>query len=279
MSTEYIYQDFNNISILCSVINTYYQKLADLTINGCEDSVEYDEVLDNLRDKIELEKKELKKLDLKTIRSFFDNYYTDEDNPIDNRRFSRLSEREKVLCGEPKLDDDSLLSNVIESKILIDMFKLVYKKILTQEDKMSEEDFISTMMYYNFSKFTYLTENTFIEKIALAHNFHVDELPELSFDEIEKAFNIPLKKNLMEILRRNIFTELEALSEICEDDKVLSNYLKTTELARIQVMLKYLDERTFNDVFYSYMALYGESKSDMMKQAKKLIKKRKKDFN
>ena len=271
--------NLNNVSIISSVITSYYQKLVNLILEGKEDNDEYNDILDKIKHIVKVEKKAYSNISLETINEYYKNTDFDGDNPIENRTFSRLSEREKVLNDKQRLDDDSLLSSVLDAKITIDMIKLVYQKLINlKEENIDEDTYFSLMMYYHVSKFTYLTDSSFIEKIALEHNFNVEEIPTISFEEINKAFGIDLHNDLMEILYLNIYEELSALYELSEKDPILNTYSALTELSRIEVMLSYLDEKTLDRLINSYNQEYGDSKKETMINANNLIKKRKKEF-
>lgn len=267
----------NKISIISSIITSYYQKLVNLIYEGNKNNDEYNEILEKIKEIIKLEKESYNNIDLKTIKDYYNEINLDGDNPIENRCFSRLSEREKSLCGEPRSNNGMLLSVVIDGKIMIDVLKLVHKRLheLKEEDINAYENL---MMYYEVSKFTYLTDSSFLEDLALKYDFNVEEIPSLSFEEISKSFNIDIKNNFMEIIYLNIFTELNALYEISEKDKMLNTYLALTELSRIEVLLSYLDEKTLDRLINAYQEEYGDSNKETMINAAILIKKRKKEF-
>ena len=164
---------------------------------------------------------------------------------------------------------------------MIDTLKLVNQRLLNLIEDTDEDDndLSDLLLYFKVSKFTYLADSSFLEDLALECDFNIEELPTLSFDKVNNELKIDVLNEANGIFYFYIFNELDALCEISEKKGALNTYLALTGLSRVEVLLNFLDKETFNDVFNYFQEKYGNLKIETMDSAKRLIRKRKEEFN
>lgn len=267
-----------SVRMISMIALSYYEKLINLTNNYMEDSYEYDEIIEKLKEMIMLENKEYNSISIDVINNYFSNLDFNKINTsLEERMFNKLSWRKKVLDGETKTDDMAILSDVIDSKILIDTLKLVNIKI----NAIDEDNDMLTVLreYHRNSKYTYLSSNNYLELLSIAYNFDIDKIPSINFSDIEKLYGINFVNSSGKIFYYYIIDGMNYLATINHNDKALEAYLSLMELSRIEVLLKYIDK----DMLISIMEVYNKEYSIYKDNAalinvKRLIRKRKEEF-
>ena len=264
----------------CIVLNLY-ERLKSLTLLGNHDSLEFNEILNKLKKCIDVENAQYAACDAKDINEYF--AMIDRvgiNDQLDGRIFLKMKERRKELSG--KIVGDTLLSSIISAKIYIDVLKDVDKTInlLQANDTLDIDDIETIKMYHVCYKFNYLVANKFLEKIALASGLDIESMPVFSFEEIEEAYSIKFVDNIQNILYDYIVSAIDELANYETDDKYLLSYISIFEVARVKVMLPYLEEDKIDRIMELYKVnKYSYDKNGALRKVKKLIKKRKEEFN
>lgn len=273
-------EELMSARLISKAIMDLYTKLMDLISDNNEDSILYDETIHKIKKAVILEKKAYNKIDLLTIKTFFDKYDSKSDTPTEKRMYEKLTERMDRLTEKRKLQDGTLFTNVVDSKIIIDSFRIIRKRILSIKDENQEDElFKRLVLYYHISKFSLFTTNSYIEDIALECNFNVDKMPNITFEDINKMYNIDSLKIANDDLCLKVYAILSILNEINNSDGVLNDYLALTELSNIETILNYLEYNEVSKLETLYQTIFSKTTKPQLITAKKLIRNRLKELN
>lgn len=273
-----------NISVASTIITGYYQKLINLALTYCEDSSEFKDTIEKLKECVRVEHDFYLALDDNDINEYFKHIKnkTSFSNKIDGRIYMRISNIKKIYEGNPVIDGDKLLSSIISSKITIDVLKNVEQKIIeiNNTDTMDEEDKAFLSLYSKYYKFHYLSANPFIENLAFDNEFDIAKIPSYSYQDIEDSFKVKFVNNIQGNFYNYIIASLDELANIQSDDKYLLIYTKLFETARIESMLPYLNIDSLNKLI-SYINNHNikYNSNSALTKVRKLIMKRKEEFN
>ena len=270
--------------IISSLIISYYNKLKMYAVNDMEDGLEYVNVLDRIRELISVEDDEYRKLDIFEVSSYISSFDNHEEGLANERYYNKLINQIKVLEEENEyvIDKDVLLSTVIDSKIIIDTYKLVCERMdnFTNNNYEYDSDIENLVNYHKISKFYYLTSNNYIEKLALKYNFDIAKIPTLSFKYIQDEFKVNFLNNAHSTFSYYIIDSMKYLENINTNEGILNTYLSLFEISRIEVLLSYLNMKEVNAIMNIWNSYYGnKNNNDALVNVKKIIRKRKEELN
>ena len=261
------------------VNDMFYDRLRYLSGEGKEDSQEYKEILAKLKKSVKVENDEYQKL---TNEELLTCLIALENNSYHNssiaRHYSKLNHELQIREGNQVLNDN-LLNDVISTKLLIDVLKRLDLKIerITNDMEFSEEDITILNIFHRVHKFSYLFSNNYIESLALEYNFDIYKMPKLFFSDIEMDYNIEFYKNSKPLFLKYATDSIDELLKIDADDEYARAYLTLFELSRIECVINYLDINTTKEL-QKYVD-YHYKDSDIVKDIKRLIKKRKEELS
>ena len=267
-----------SVSISSGIIISYYDKLRKLSFNNQEDSQEYEYLVHKLKRFVQGEASIYDELSDEEINNAIQYFKIHDINgETESRMYSKLNQQYR----KRNYNNFTIqLSNLITSKIMIDVLKMVTNKLLklsTTSDLDSEE--IDILFTYNdVYKYNYLTINEYIEKIALEYKFCVLAIPTMDFKDIEKAFNADFIDKSGNITFDYIKDSIEELLKADTDDKYLYMFITLFEMSRIEVMLPYLNKEKLNELSLYLNSLNIKDEDLVIKKIRKLIKKRKEEF-
>ncbi len=271
--------NINNVRIASYVNDMFYDRLRYLSGEDKEDSREFKDIITKLKKSVKVENNEYKKLTneelLNCLIDIENNKYI---NPSLLRHFSKLNHELQIREGNPVLNDD-LLNDVISTKLLIDVIKRLDLKIqnISNDPEFSEEDVHILNILHRVHKFSYLFSNNYIESLALKHNFDIEKIPRLFFSDIETRYNIEFYKNANPLFLKYATDSIDELLRIDESDEYARAYLTLFEMSRIECIINLLDINTAKEL-QKYID-YNYIETDILKDIKKLIRKRKEELS
>lgn len=260
-----------------------YDKLRELSYNSMDDTDEYNQIINEIKRIIKIENEEYDKLEIEEV-----NFYLDSIcrlgiiTAIDERYYIKLLNHKKRLSDTPRLDDDSLISLVIDSKMQIDILKKMYE-LLNRDiaDDLEENEFLNELrLYFDASKYAYMTSNNYLEIMALYSNFDVNKIPKLDFYKIEEEFNFKFINESQSIFIDLITFSIDNLFKLDNDD---NNVEKVFEMlysfSEVEVFLEYLNKDSLKIISDYYNQNKKKCKNIVSQvNVKRLINNRKKEL-
>ena len=263
-----------SVKIASTIVSCYYKRLMNLAANDMENTEEYNDTLYKLKKAIKGEKNIYEGLTKEDYDELI-NYYQDHEleNSMDARIYTKIRNYQRLnMPNAVVFDGDILLSSAITTKVLIDVLKLTNKRI----DNLDDYDKDIIKIYYKIMKYTYLSSNNYIERLALENNFSIEKIPVINFYMIEKVSKVKFMDYAQDLFMQYIKDSIEELNNINEDDEYLNKYTEIFETSRIEVMLPYLNKDSLVK-----MALYLNDlkiNNNTITKVKKLLIKRKEEF-
>ena len=262
---------------------SYYNRLKNLVLSGMEDTDEYNAIISRLKKYVKVENEQYSLVTKEELDNYFKYLENAEiSDSLDGRCYLKLKERKKETYGSLKVGDKILFSSVISSKIYIDVLKDVEEKInsLEENDVMDNEDIEMIKTYHINYMFHYFTSNKFLEQIAINNKFNINNIPRITFEEIEEVYNIKFIDNIQNIIYNYIVESIDELANFETEDKYLLSYISIFEVARVKVMLPYLNKENLEKIMELFKTnKYSYDKNGSLRKVKKLVKKRKEEFS
>ena len=156
-----------------------------------------------------------------------------------------LKERKNILDSTNVSDYPFTIDTVIYGKILLDALVKVDKQLLDKDDSTVQNDFIYDLYsYHKAHKFTLLSTNDFLERIAVDFNFNLSDMPSISFDRIKNNFR--LGNNFNKYLNKILYIiGIETINNLVNSKysfDVNSIYTNMLYIAELEVIISYLDK-------------------------------------
>ena len=273
----------NNIGVkfATTLVLMFYDSAKNLSASNMEDSEEFEELILKLRRMIDVENEEYHKLSQKDLLTCYmelnNNGFNSE---VDSRMYRKLVYEKRCRENNLKLDN-ILLSDVIASKLLIDVLKKVNSIIRSTNNNNSidSDDSMMLNIHNSINKYDFLTANNHIEALALKYKFNIKHLPSLFFDEIANEFNVDFVNSAKPIFLSYARDSIAEIANLSFTDKYLYAYLSLFELSRIDIILKYLDTSSVDDILKQFDSKYIDSRNqELIGMVKKLVRKRKEEL-
>lgn len=263
--------------IASTIIESYYNKLREMTFLNDEENPEYNSIINKLKKAVIGEEQIYDEISDDKIINMI-NYLNKKEkkNNAELRMYSRLNH---AYHKHHNKEFNIELSNIITSKIIIDVLKMVTLKIIKLSENNISEEFIEALLtYHHIYKYTYLTSNSFIEKLSLQYEFDILGLPNIEFSEVEKAFSTKFIEESGNITLEYIKSSIQELLSIRTEDKTLETYITLFEVSRIEVMLPYLSKNMLEKLSIYLNSLNISNDNTAFKKIKKIINKRKEEL-
>lgn len=255
---------------ICSI----YEELVCLTICDNEHTLEYIKNIELLNKLIDDETNVYDRLSYVNLVKYFDAIDVNDINNFDSvksRYYSKLKERKNILEDDYYSDYPFTLNTAISGKILLDALVKLEKRFLNNDN--NNDMYFDLYSYHKAHKFTLISSNDFLERLALDFDFNLIDIPNISFDVIKRNFNYEgnfskyLKDMLYVMAIEIINTTLYSSNKDTYD--IYTNMLYMSEL---EVIISYLDDRYISKLNEYYNSL-DVNKYNNGKYIKKLIKK------
>ncbi len=259
------------------IAESYYEKLRRLSFEGEESSKEFDDTVDKLKECVHVETNAYHSLSMEEMQEAIKIFEKKGVNcSIDARIYAKLQE---YIRDRARSNISVEISNIISSKIIIDVLKKVTNQLIDLDPEAVEEEEIDTLLKYNdVYKYTYLTRNKYIEKLAISGRFSILALPDIKFEDVENHYNMHFVKECAHLAFSYIQDSLNELINNNSEDKYTKVYISVFEIARIEVMLPYLDKDNLIKLSEYVDELDFKKDDSNYDRIKRLIRKRKEEF-
>ena len=261
------------------MITNEYQKLMNYSDMGLDYSEEYASEIERIKHLVTIEDSYYAKLNLEETNSYLSDYpISDSPSVLEERYYNKLLDRRKILLDEPRIDDFTLFSSVIESKIMIDTFKLLNQKLaaIIKNDDVDSDFKEDLLTYHKLSKYDCFTTNNYLEKLALSYGFNISRIPKIEFETIEKEFNIKFIEESKSIFIYYVIEGLEFLIYNKTNDDELAKYNELIELTRLEVLISYLNKQDLIKLYDTINKEFGSMENNQyITTIKKLIRTKK----
>ena len=265
------------------LVLSHYNHLKNMSLMGMEDSPEFDKCIDKLKHCVSVENKEYEKVSAEDIDTYLKKAKEhDIIDQIDARSYLKINERKKVLDGHRLIGDNLLLSQVIASKLYIDILKDADLKVnsLSENEVLDYEDIEMIKNYHISYKYYYLSSNRYLEQIAIDNKFDIQKIQSYTFEDIENIYDIKFTDKLQNVIYDYIVSAIDELANLETEDKYLLLYKSILNVARVKATLPYLDVDSLNKVMELYKDnKYSYDSNGALRKVKKLVKKRKEELS
>ena len=264
-------------SVSSTIVETYYEKLRQMSFNLQESDAEYDITVDKLKKCVQGEEQIYHELTDKEISEGLAYF---KENGMHSSIDGRVNYKINEIYRERKYRGISVeLGNMIASKVMIDVLKNVTNKLLALNNKeIPEEDIDTLFLYHEMYKYHCLTTNKYIEKLALEARFCILALPTIDFKQIESSFNVFFIENSTQIAYNYIIASIQELLKLHSEDKYLNVYLTLFETSRVEIMLPYLNKEYLIKLTNYLNGLNIKEEDASVRRIRKLINKRKEEL-
>ena len=271
------------LNIAGLIIASTYEKLIKYSYGDMEECPEFIDTIEKIKQYTRVENELYSNIGRNTIDNYFASISKNHrfNNSKDARMYNRMSDRMRELNGS-KTVNGILISSIISSKLIIDNLHYVNDRIneLVPNEEIQEDDILMINLYNKRMKYHYLTANSYIEKMALEHNFSVDSIPSYTFQDIENKYGIRFISAIQEVLLNYVKESIYELANLKSFDKYLLSYSSLFEIGRVEAILPYLDITSVDKILELYKDdSYKYDSNAALRKVKKIIYKKKEEFN
>lgn len=259
---------------ICSL----YEELVCLTICNSEHTDEYYKNIELLRKYIEDETNTYDKLSYDDIDIYFTRIREEDTSLFDSvksRYYSKLKERKDIFDDNVLYEYPFTLDTAISGKILLEALVKVEKQFLDKDGNVIQDEVIYDLYsYHKAHRFTLLSSNDFLERLAVDFDFNICEIPNISFDKIksnfkcDNSFNNSLNKTLY-------LMGIEIINTLINDNNerdVYNVYSNMLYLSELEVILNYLD-KLYLDRLVNYCKIININYFNKGKYVNSLLRK------
>ena len=234
-----------------------YEKLVYLELFDENNKQEYIDTVSELGLLIQNETDIYDKLDVFDLNKYYslikDN--TDEFDVVKNRYFLKLKERIDCLDNIDLVDYPFTLDTAIYGKILLDSLVKIEIQFKNIDNDNSIYDLYS---FHKTYKYTLISSNDFLERLAISFNFDLVNIPLVSFDKIKDNFNCDNSFNSKLNFKLYLFA-IDTINNLINNDNNLdiSNlYSNLLNISHLEVIISYM-----NKTMLERLVLYCENKN------------------
>lgn len=258
---------------ICSL----YEELVCLTICNNEHTDEYFKNMELLKNLIDDETNTYDKLNDTDIVKYF-NRIAEEDmskfDSVKSRYYSKLKERKDLISDDNFSIYPFTLDTAISGKILLDALVKLEKQFLDKDGNLIQDDIIYELYsYHKAHRFTLISSNDFLERIAIDFDYNILDIPNISFDTIKKNFKC--EKEFSKYLNRTLFLiGIEIINTLVKgnNNDVYDIYINMLYMCQLEVIIGYLDD-IYIEKLNRYSEVINVNNYDNGKYIKKMIKK------
>lgn len=258
---------------ICSL----YEELVCLTVCDNEHTLEYIKNIDLLRNLIVDETDIYDKLEDKDIIKYF-NRINEEDmskfDSVKSRYYSKLKERKDLLDDNKFYGYPFTLDTAISGKILLDSLVKLEKQLIDKDGNIIQDDVIYELYsYHKAHRFTLISSNDFLERLAVDFDYNIIEIPNVTFDVIKKNFKC--NNGFYKYLNRTLFLMgIEIINTLINSNNsdTYDIYTNMLYMSQLDAIISYLDD-TYIDRLSKYVNSLNINSYSIGKYIKRLIKK------
>ena len=253
-----------------------YDKLVSLVMSGNEFNDEFNEIVLELKELINKENVVYNKLDETSGYKYY-NKYQDVDiislDTFKSRYYTKLKERINIIDGSNDSGYPFSLETAIMGKILIDSIKKIENDIVSKIDYNDDECIYYLLYSFHKSyKYTLISMNSFLERLAIDFNFDILMIPNISFERIKDNFECNNKfynylDNILLIMAKDI---LKIINDNTSNLDIISIYSNLLSISQLDVITSYLSKESLNKLL-NYLNASNINQSNNDKLIKKLV--------
>ena len=224
-----------------------YEELIYLTLSDNDDGLEYLEKVEKLQDLIDDETEVYDKLDWDSVCTYYDRISSenaDEFDAIKSRYYLKI--RERYNLGMPFTLDTAIVGKILLEALveterqILEHYK--YEKGNSNENKL--DDVEDLYVYHSTNKYSLISSNDFIERIAVNFSFNLLSMPKISFDKIKNNFDCDDSFN--EKLNMKLYllavSIINTLIESRESYLVNEIYASILNMSQLRIIISYMSE-------------------------------------
>lgn len=253
-----------------------YDDLVSMVLADSEFSSEFNNKVLELELLLDDENMAYDRLDEKNANIYFGRISNDDlldlDN-VKNRYYFKLKERLSILDGSNNSDYPFSIETAIVGKILLDSIKKIENDIINNLDNKDVNSIYNLLYsFHRTYKYTLISMNAFLERLAIDFNFDISKIPSISFDRIKinydcnSNFNKYLD-NILLIIAKDIIKVLYSNDTSIDVTSIYSNLLSISQL---EIITSYLSINVLNKLS-EYADSYDMNSSFNGKYVKKLV--------
>ena len=237
-----------------------YQKLISMILHDEENTLEYFNCIEEIKTLVEDETDTYDKLDILDLDKYF-NRISEEDvsnfDDVKSRYYLKLKERIDLLDSDMLYEYPFTLNTAIFGKILLDSLLDVEKHFLEIEnnDKITDDNLLYKLFsFHKTYKYTLISSNDFLERLAVDFNFNLNLIPNISFDKIKENFGCD--KTFYSYLNKTLYLmAIDTISTLMNDNgsvKISHLYSDLLFISQLRVICSYLDSNTYKKLMSYY---------------------------
>lgn len=260
-----------------SICYGLYQRLINFAMVGGEDTPEYADTIELLKNATKVESEEYNKLHIKIVSIWIELLENNPNkNDVEERCYIKLSEMLNKYTASSQKKPILTKKTSFLGKIRIRTLKAVKDELGDIEDRMNYQDSDIEQMntWLRIITINTLKENSYTASIALDNGFNIDDMINaIDEDTEEEKASIP-QSEILAILKSEILT-LAAL-EIKKEAYyiVISEY----QIARIRILMEYLTKNGLRTLRNIIEEKRFASKKDITNIIKRLLKLREEEL-
>ena len=227
-----------------------YEELIYITFSESDMTDEYYDNIAKLRDLIDDETDTYDKLDFEDLEKYFNKISNEDTSSFDavkSRYYSKIRERKDLMEDGIDKGYPFTLNTALVGKVLLESMINMEKYFLHELDlnvDIDNESFYDLFSFHKVYKFTLLSMNDFVERLAVNFDFHLTDIPNISFDKIKNNFKCNNNfynylDNLLLILSKEI---IDVLLNNNGNDEIYGNYSTLLNIFQLEVILSYLNK-------------------------------------
>ena len=264
---------------ISTIIAKSYEKIIR---NDCEeDSEEFLEEIENIKRNISEEVATYQKLTIDEVADFakilIDTLKLRAPTLTDIRIKQKLNECKDFIINNENLDA-YLIRRLFDSKLTIEALKIADKRVKNLESELSieelESDYIKLVINVDQQKYVHLTNNRYLEDIALNNNFSIEDLPDIPIEKIEELHKKNYLGNLKPLIFATLFNEMGKLMCINCPEPIYNTANAVYYIAKIEALLNYCDKKLLEELLTKLESKYPQN-NELTEQVNKLIRRKK----
>lgn len=227
-----------------------YEELIYITFSESDMTDEYYDNIAKLRDLIDDETDTYDKLDFEDLEKYFNKISNEDTSSFDavkSRYYSKIRERKDLMEDGIDKGYPFTLNTALVGKVLLESMINMEKYFLHELDlnvDIDNESFYDLFSFHKVYKFTLLSMNDFVERLAVNFDFHLIDIPNISFDKIKNNFKCNNNfynylDNLLLILSKEI---IDVLLNNNGNDEIYGSYSTLLNIFQLEVILSYLNK-------------------------------------
>jgi len=227
-----------------------YQKLMSMVFNKQENTNEYLECVDEIKTLIEDETETYDRLDVIELDEYFKRISEEDTSNFDevkSRYYLKLKERIDLLENDSLYEYPFTLNTAIFGKILLESLLNVELQFKDMNKRNNNGSISSLYSFHKTYKYTLISSNDFLERLAVDFNFNLDSIPKISFDKIKDNFDCD--NTFYNYLNKTLYLmAIDTINTLIRDNVnigVSHLYSEVLFISQLKVICSYIDYNAY----------------------------------